>query len=117
MKAYRTSDYRRGLFHDLLRPFDTQPKQSSIPDLRRVAKIIRQLAEERIEASAELVDRLAMPLKLKEEWAGVKLKFCVSVRSQHEIIEERRIEKPRIRLSGLHAIAGLQPGLKFLHIP
>ena len=48
-----------------------------------------------------------MPLELEEKWAGVRFKLRLSIRCQHEFIEELRIKKARIRLSGLHAIAGL----------
>lgn len=40
-----------------------------------------------------------MPLKLKQEWAGVWFKLCLSVRCEHEIVKQLRIKEPRIALA------------------
>ncbi len=48
-----------------------------------------------------------MALELEDERAGVWLKLRFTVWSQHEVLEHLSIEKPCIRLTGLHAVTGL----------
>lgn len=55
----------------------------------------------------ELLTRHPVPLKLEEKGAGVWFKLRFAIRREHEIIEELRIKKPRMRVSGLHAIPSL----------
>ncbi len=48
-----------------------------------------------------------MSLELEEKGAGVGVEVDLAIRREDQIIEELRIEKARIRLSGLRAIARL----------
>ena len=48
-----------------------------------------------------------MPLEFEEEGAGVRFELRVSIRREHQIIEQFRIEKPGIQLAGLCAIPSL----------
>ena len=79
-------------------------QQARVPDLDCIPKVFGDLTKEGIQSRAELLARHPVALELKQEWPGVQFELRVSVGSQHEVMKELRIEKPRIRLSCLRAV-------------
>jgi len=48
-----------------------------------------------------------MALELEQERAGMRLELGLSVRCQHQILEQFGIQESRIGLTGPHTIAGM----------
>ena len=79
-------------------------KETSVPDLNGIVEFARKLFEKTVQPNGELVYREIVPLKLKQKWTSTVLELGFSKRSKHEVLEELRIEKARIGLTGFQAV-------------
>src|SRR5512134_1198636 len=80
---------------------------TGIPNLHRIAEVMRQLCEKRIEFCDKVSCGYAVALKFEQEGPRVRFEARFSVWREHDLLEQSRIEKPRVGLTGFCAIPGM----------
>ena len=72
-------------------------KQSGIANLGGIAKVLRKLAKETIEPCAEFPGWHPVLLKLEEEGTRMRLKLCLTICGEDELVEEFRSIRCKLR--------------------